>query len=298
MRARALGALLLSLLTLCVPLARAEPPAPFPPDQRWQVAADARAGTSTGPYVTAAFPETTAYGATVTLRGRLRWTRRFSVGLRVPLVLARLEQPAGALYAEAAWGNPELYGAFDLLRSEQGGWTLDLTTSLALGAPLAEHDSAQLAGRVLSFADALEGFGEPELFTPGVLPVTPAAHLLLSSGSWRFGASLKLPLLTRVSDASLPSDSATRPLGFVPVGELSARRQLLPWLAVTAAPRLTVRAVSPVDDHASPLQLLVIGQAEFQLGAALSAAAVFQAPLGGALGGSTLAGGLTFLATF
>jgi hypothetical protein len=297
-KARALGALLFSCLTLRVPLAHAEPPTPFPAKQRWQLAAEARAGASTGPYVTAPFPETTAYGAVLTLRGRFRWNRRFSVSVRVPLVLAGLQQPAGAFYGEAAWGNPELSGAFDLLRSEQDGWTLDLATSLALGVPVAEHDSAQLAGRALAFADALEGFGEPELFTPGVLPLSPAGHLLLSSQRWRFGASLKLPLLARVSDASLPSTSLARSLGFVPVAELSARLHLLSWLAVAAAPRLTVRAISPVEDHAQPLQLLAIGQAEFRLGRATSAAVMFQAPLGGVLGGSTLAGGFTLRSAF
>jgi hypothetical protein len=101
-----------------------------------------------------------------------------------------------------------------------------------------------------------------------------------------------------VSDASLPTASAKRSLGFVPVAELSSRLQLLSWLAVAAAPRVTVRAVSSVDDHAQPLQLLAIGQAEFRLGRATSAAVVFQAPLGGALGGSTLAGGFTLRSAF
>jgi hypothetical protein len=214
------------------------------------------------------------------------------------LVLTGLQQPAGAFYAEAAWANPELSGAFELMRREQDGWTLDLTTSLALGVPIAEHDNAQLAGRALAFADALEGFGEPELFTPGVLPFSPAGHLLLASKRWRFGVSLKLPVLVRISDASLPSASVTRSLGFVPVAELSARLQLLSWLGVVAAPRLTARAVAPSDDHGSPLQLLAIGQAEFRLGHATSAAAVFQAPLGGELGGSTLAAGFTLRSAF
>jgi hypothetical protein len=298
MTPRALGMLLLSYLTLRVSPVHADPTATFPPEQRFQVVAEARAGTSTGPYVTEAFPETTAYGTSLALGGRFRWDRRGSLGLRVPLVLARLEQPAGALYAEAAWGNPELSGAFDVFRRDQDDWTLDLTAGVAVGVPLAEHERAQLAGRVLSFADALEGFGEPELFTPGVLPFTPRGRLLLSSRRWRFGASLKLPLLARVTDASLPADSATRALGFVPVAELSARLQLLTWLAVSAAPRLTVRAVSPVDDHAPPLQLLAIGRVELRLGAATSAAVVFQAPVAGALGGSTLAGGVTLRTGF
>lgn len=298
MKAGALGTLLLSGLTFRAPPAQAEPLAPLPAEPPWQLAAKALAGTSTGPYVTAAFPETTAYGAALALSGRFAWNRRLSLSFRIPLVLARLEQPAGAFYAEAAWGNPELSFAVGVLQCASRGWTLGLTSGLALGAPLAEHDSAQLAGRALAFADALEGFGEPELFTPGVLPLTPAGHLSLSSRRWRFVASLKLPLLMRVSDASLPASTATHALAFVPVAELGARLQLRRWFAVAAAPRLTVRAVSAVDDHAPPLQLLAAGQVELRLNEATSAVAAVQAPLAGALGGSTLAGGLTLRAAF
>jgi hypothetical protein len=104
--------------------------------------------------------------------------------------------------------------------------------------------------------------------------------------------------LARISATSLPADSDKHALGFVPVAELSARLQLLRWLAVSAAPRLTVRAVSPVDDHAAATQLFVSGQLEFRLGDATSAAAVFQAPLAGALGGSTFGGGLNLRTAF
>lgn len=299
MKARARGALLMcAIFTLAVARARAEPLAPFSTEQRLQVTLNARAGTSTGPYVTSAFPETTAYGVALTLRTRLRLSTRLSLGLRVPLVLARVEQPAGALFAEAAWGNPELGFALELWRLERDGWTLDVATGLALGAPLAEHDDAQLAGRALAFADALEGDGEPELFTPGVVPVTPSCQLLLANRRWRFGASLKLPILARISAGSLPPESNTRALGVVPVAELSARLQLRDWLALSAAPRLTVRAVAPVDEHASSTQLSVSSQLEFRLGDATSAAAAIQAPLGGALGGSTFAGGVSVLTAF
>jgi hypothetical protein len=299
MRARARGALLVgATFMLAAPRARTEPLASFSADQRLQVVLNARAGTSTGPYVTSAFPETTAYGVGLTVRTRLRVSPRLSWGLRVPLVLARVEQPAGALFAEADWGNPELSFAFELWRLERDGWTLDVATGLALGAPLAEHDDAQLAGRALAFANALEGYGEPELFTAGVVPITPSGQLLITSRRWSFGASLKLPVLARISTASLPPESNTRALGFVPVAELSARLQVRRWLAFSAAPRLAVRAVSAVDDHASSTQLSAGGQVEFRLGNATNAAIGIQAPLGGALGGSTFAGGVSVLTAF
>jgi hypothetical protein len=298
MKVRAMSVLLMGLFGLEVPCARAEPGVPRSAEQHLQLAVSARAGTSTGPYVTSAFPETTAYGVALTLRARLLLTQKLSLGLRVPLVLARVEQPAGALFAEAAWGNPELDVQWELLRFEREGWTLDFASRLALGAPLAEHDAAQLAGRALAFADALEGYGEPELFTPGVVPITPSGLLLLSSRRWRFGATVKLPVLARVSAASLPTTSDARGLGFVPVAELSARWQWLRWLAVGAASRLTVRAVAPVDDHAAAAQLLATGQVELRLASATSAAVVFQAPVAGPLGGATFAGGVNWCTAF
>jgi hypothetical protein len=293
------GSAIRLLITSCLLLAaRAADADPNPDDSRLQLSLEGRFGSSTGPYVTPAFPQTTAYGGVIGAHARLRVNQRLWLGLRAPLVLARVKQPAGALFAEAAWANPELSADFEALRLERQGWRLALHAGLALGLPLAEHDRAQLAGRTLAFADSLEGFGEPELFTPGVLPLTPRASLQLSSGRWRFGASLKLPVLARVSEASLPSDATTRALGLVGVAALEARLQLLRWLALGAAPRLAVRAIAPVDDHASAAQLSVLGRVEIRLADELSASALFQAPVAGPLGGSTLGGGLLLSAAF
>ena len=278
------------LFCLLAANARAEP--------RLEVALSGRLGQSRAPYVTSAFPEVSGYGAAVTLEARLRLSSQLSLGVRAPLVLARVEQPAGALYAEAAWANPELSLAFERPWWQRDDWKLSWSTWLALGAPLAEHDRAQLAGRALHLADAWEGFSEPELYTPGVLPVTPAGSVALSGRRWRFLASLKLPLLLRVSQASLPSESETRSVGTVPVAELEARWQVMQRLALAAAPRLTLRAVTPVDDQAGAVQLLAAGRAEFRLAEALTLCVSLQAPVAGPLGGTTVAGGLAARGSF
>jgi hypothetical protein len=210
----------------------------------------------------------------------------------------RVEQPAGALYAEAAWANPELSATVVRPWLERDGWQLSWETSLAIGVPLAEHDPAQLAGRALSLANALEGFSEPGLYTPGVLPFTPASRLALQSPRWKLATSLSLPLLFRVSNADLPDESDSRSFAFTPIVRLDAELRVLRWLSVGIAPRLTVLALTPTEDHAAPLQLLAAGHVDFPLGKHLSLSALVQAPVGGPLGGSTVAGGLRLGAAF
>lgn len=202
----------------------------------------------------------------------------------------RVEQPAGALYAEAAWGNPEIGVAYSRPWLEREGWRLDFVGGLAVGVPLAERDGAQLARRALVLANALEGFSEPGLFTPGVLPLTPSVGLRWESRRWLLSASVRVPLLFRVSEADLPAETDTRPLGISPVARVDARLRVRPWLSLAAGTRLTLRAVSPVDDHGGAAQLLGGGRAEFHLLESLTLSVVFQSPLGGSLGGTTVAG--------
>jgi hypothetical protein len=263
-----------------------------------EVSVDGHLGQSTAPYFTSAFPTTSGYGTSLLLGARLRIAARWQLGLRVPLVLMRVEQPAGALYAEAAWGNPELNATFQQPWLEHDGWRLTYAASLAIAAPLAEHDPAQLAGRALRLADALEGFSEPGLFTPGVLPVTPAGSLTLQSSRWRFAAELGLPLLLRVSDADLPAEGRTRSFGLTPVAAGEGQLRLLRWLSLAAAARCAIHAIAPVDDQAAAAQLLVAGRADFQLREDLSLSALLQAPVGGPLGGSTITGGLGIRGAF
>ena len=257
-----------------------------------EVVVDSRMGRSTAAYFTSAFPSTSGYGAFVIAGAGLRVAQHWQLGLRAPLVLMRVEQPAGALYAEAAWANPELKARFQQTLLERDGWTATLEASLAVGLPLAEHDRAQLAGRAMRLANALEGFSEPALFTPGVFPLTPAGDLVLESPRWKLSASLALPLLFRVTKADLPPESKPRSLGFTPVVGLEAQLDVLRWLSVALAPRLTAQAMAPADDHAARWQLLAVGRTDFHLAEHLSISALVQAPIAGPLGGSTIAAGL------
>jgi len=269
-----------------------------PTEQTLAVSLDAHLGRSTAPYSTPAFPRTSGYGASLVLGARFELASRFELGLRVPLVLMRVEQPAGALYAEAAWGNLELNVSLQRTWIERPDWRSFLGASLAVGVPTAEHDPAQLAGRALRLADAFEGFSEPALYTPGMVPLTTTGSLTLQSLPFRLVAALSLPLLVRVSDADLPPESQTRPLGFVPVFRVEAKWRVARWLSLAATPRVAVLAIAPVEDHGSVVQLLAAGQAEFQIAPRFRVATLFQAPLAGSLAGSTLAGGLRLEGSF
>jgi hypothetical protein len=273
--------------------ARAAPPGPAV-----AISVDGRMGQSTAPYVTSAFPSTSGYGASLVAGTRVYVAEHWQLRLRAPLVLMRVEQPAGALYAEAAWGNPELGVTYVRPWLEHDGWSSTVAVSFAVAAPLAEHDSAQLAGRALRLANALEGFGEPALFTPGVLPLTPASSVTLASRRWQLSGSLALPLLIRVSDADLRPENEARPFGLVALAALDAELRVVRWLSFAGSGRLAAQAIAPAADQASPLQPLAAGRADFHLGESLRLSVLIQAPIGGALGGSTVAGGLGMQATF
>lgn len=259
---------------------------------------DSRIGQSTAPYFTAVFPRASGYGASIVVGGSVPLTSRFYVGARIPLVLMRVQQPAGALYAEAAWANPELSAALQQPWFDYRSWRSHIVASFALGAPLAEHDAAQLAGRALRLANALEGFSEPALYTPGVIPFTPSGTFTLQNPRWKLSAALGVPLLVRVSDADLPSGAHPRQFGVIPVASVEVQCRVLRWLSLAVSPRLSAAAIAPVEDHAPPVQVLAAAHADFRFAESLSVSALFQVPVGPPLGGSTAAGGLRFGTAF
>ncbi len=295
-----------ALLALVVALfgtgAHAEATQPNNDDRRTlTLAFDSLSMSSRGaPYVTTAFPEVSGYGVRLRLDAELALGPVLKLGLRVPLVLARIEQPAGGLFGEAAWANPELSAGVAQPWLARDGWQLLGATRLAIGLPLAEYDASgsELSGRALALADAGEGFAESELYTPGVLPIVLSERVMLKSSRFRFGAALKLPLLVRISEAGLPRQTETHALGLEPVAELSARVELLRWFALESAPRLTWRLLLPVGSTTSKLQLLLPVALHFRLAQPLELDAVVQAPVAGALGGTTFAGGLRVTASF
>jgi hypothetical protein len=268
------------------------------PEPRLRLSLAGVIGQSRAPYFTSAFPTTSGYGAAFVLSGNVLVAPRFYLGARVPLVSMRVEQPAGALYDEAAWANPELSATLERPWLEHHAWRSRVAATLALGLPLAEHDAAQLSGRALRLANALEGFSEPGLYTPGVFSVIPTGSLVIERPRLKLTASIGMPLLFRLSDADLPPESQARSFGLVPVMTAKADWRLFGWLSLVAAPRLTAEVIAPANDHAAAVHFVAAGGADVHWGEHLTLSARLQAPIAGALGGSTVASGLQLNAKF
>jgi hypothetical protein len=217
------------------------------------------------------------------------------LGLRLPLVAASVRQPAGSYLDEAAWGNLELRLArrFSLLQRSADG--LELTVGGGVGLPLAEHDRSLMPNRALAIANAGQGFAEPELFTPGELPLTPFAQLQYTNRSFRALALLKVPALLRISDADLlPLQSEPHAFALTPVLALEASYSFTRHFGMALASQLAVEAL-PASQHVRNVpatQLTLRGTPYFEVGRHGTLLIDIQAPLGGALGGTTFAIGI------
>lgn len=224
-----------------------------------------------------------------------QWCDETWIGLRLPLVLGSVRQPAGSYLDEAAWGNPELRIAKRFSLSSRAHETLRLTLGAGIGIPLAEHAPSLLPNRVLAIAHASEGWTEPESLTPGALPFSPFAQFDYTSGSFRALGELKLPLLVRVSKADLPdTESTTHFLALLPVLQLEGRYAFSRRFGIALASSTAWDALPLTAHvrHVPPVQLALRTGPYFELGERGALFIDVQAPLGGALGGSTIAFGL------
>jgi len=216
------------------------------------------------------------------------------LGLRLPLVAASVRQPAGSYLDETAWGNPELRLARRFSLNRRSETALELTLGGGVGIPLAEHDRSLMPNRALAIANAGEGFAEPELFTPGALPLTPFVRLDYTSRGFRALTLLKLPALFRVSDADLPAiQSEPHAFALSSVLALEAGYNFTRRLGLALAAQLAVEVLPP-SDHVRSVpawQLMLRGSPYFELGERITVLIDVQAPVGGALGGTTFAVG-------
>lgn len=268
-------------------------------EERLTLGIEARAGTASAPYVTRAFPQASGYGASLQLFAKWQLASEMGFWLRAPYALMRVEQPAGAFYDEAAFGNPELGVRVERALSDSLVRVSRAGLDLALALPLAEHDSreSQLEGRALTLANAFSGLSEPELYTPGVVALTPAVFVSLTWPRLSLRGSLKLPLLARLSRANLPSDAVVRSFGVTSVFDVEARVAALRWLSLCLEPRLTLREVAVATDSAGPATLLLSARGEVALSSSFSFALAVHVPVAGPLR-STVAGGLSVQAKF
>lgn len=259
-----------------------------------QLEARAIFGLATAPFDAMALPEARGQALVFVLDGQIAASRRIAIDLRVPLVLASVAQPAGSYVDSRASGNPQLGARYEILDRRGPDTELVLAGGLELGAPLAGHDAALMANRALAIANGIEGLAHPELFTPGRAPITPFASGRWIAGAWTLSAAVRLPLLVRTSDADLSSMARPRSIGLAGVMLGEARRELSRRLAVALAPQLAVDVVASTA-HVRPvsrLQDLERLSLVIRLGARAHLIVDLQTALGGALGGSTFAGGV------
>jgi len=271
-------------------------PAGSPNDaaRRFEVEADAALAVVKAPFFTSAFPRVEAHGFVLELHGYYALSADWLVGANAPLSAMNVRQPAGSYLREAAWGNPGVFArrrlAPDWLRSRQ----LQAWAGASLGLPLAEHGPAGslFENRALEAANAARSYLDPGSFTPSVLPLTLEASIDTHRGRFTAEGTLAAPLLLRLADAELPSETRRHRLGFWPnlrlVGSADAWTFLRFSLEADAA--VAVARVFEPQRPTSRLQLSLRPGVLFRLGRRFDIGLTFVAPIAGPLGGSAYGG--------
>jgi hypothetical protein len=250
-------------------------------------------GVAEAPYFSATLGEVRSdAGQARLLRfgGAVHVTGATWVGAAVAHAMPGVEQPAGSYRAARAWGNPMLFGESShahLADSIASG--LEGRLRFGIGLPLA--GGGQLGRRALAIADALEGMSEPELFTPDVLPLVVGGSLILHGDSVRASVGLKLPLLLRLSDESIPDGATTTPIGFAPGANARVTVWPLSWLGASLSGTLVWPLVRPVylSRRGGPPQAMVSPRLLFAIGPWVLIALDVDVAAGGPLSGTASA---------
>jgi hypothetical protein len=250
-----------------------------------QVTLSSRMGMAKSPFPSPEAREISGVVTSLLLDGQLAVTPALALALRLPLVLAGLDLPAGGARAQTSWGHPEVAA---VLRLREGAATR-LLGRLALAIPLPGGDAAlarrPLDNQALLLADAQAGHHDPELYAPGRLALTPSVRLEATRGRAAAFGELELPLLLAVARGTPDARTEVRRLAITSAASAGAslswwrlRGTAAAWLAVDVVRAAELRGQAPARwtltvDPA--LQLRITGH----VGAALSATI----PVAGAL---------------
>jgi len=258
-----------------------------------ELAAKTQFGVATAPFEAMTLPEAKGQAVVITGESSYEPVRDITLALRVPVVLASVAQPAGAYVDTATLANPQLGASWRWF--EQGA--LAIETGVELGVPLARHSPTLLANRALAIANGTAGLASPELYTPGVVPITPSSTAVWVAGPWRITATLRAPVLLRFSSADLVAEIATpHTLGIATVIGAEVARRLTHRLELAAASQVVVDlapTLAHVHDRSRAQDLERVGLG-IRLGASSALAIELAGAIGGELGGSTLALGARF----
>jgi hypothetical protein len=254
-----------------------------------------RAGLAKAPFVTRHFPQVSGFAMVLTPAAAFRVASLGRLHLKLPISIVRLDFPARAQVAESTPGNLEL----GLRRQHE----LSASTRLGFGAafvvPSADHGSeaSLLENRALSLGSALNGGKDALLLTPGVSGARLEVSVETRLRAFDFRAGLDLPLLVRVSNASLPEETDTHVIGISPTIDLRAAFWIKPWLATSLGGSLIMepwRVQEPAleRDRKRRLQPMVEPGLQVRLGAHVVLGLDASVPLGGSLGGDAFGVGL------
>jgi hypothetical protein len=253
--------------------------------QRLRVSLSSRLGLAKTPFPSYTAHEISGLLTSLLLEGEAQVTPGLAVRLRLPLVLAGVDQPAGSARAESAWGNPE---AAVLWRLHDTAATR-LLGRLALAVPLPGGDAA-LARRpfdnqALLLASAQRGHHEQELYAPGRVSVTPAARVDVTRGGVAAFGELKIPFMLAVARGDSDPQTKVRALAMsteatagVSVAWWRLRAGVAPWLAVNLLPAGEIRG-----DPATRWTLTIDPDVSIRINDDLAAALSATIPVAGAL---------------
>ena len=257
--------------------------------ERLSLSLSNRAGLVTAPFVTLAFPEVSGFGDALTATAAVQFSALGWLHLSLPVAIVKLDFPAGAQVTQAALGNVE----FGLEHPIEPGPSTRVGLLAALLAPTAEHGSktALLDNRALALASTLSGGKDSALLTPGVMGLRLGVSVGHSARPFDLRASLDLPLLVRVSDASLPDSTETHAIGIVPALELKGTWWITSGFAASLGAALIIEAVrvqEPVleRDRNRRFQPVAERGLQLRLGQHLVLDLDGNVPVGGALGGN------------
>ena len=168
------------------------------PERSTRVSLRSRMGLAESPFPSADAHKISGLLTSLLLEGEAPVAPALAVRLRLPLVLADIDEPAGAARSENAWGHPE---AAVLWRVRETA-AASLLGRLALAVPLPGGDAAlarrPLDNQVLVLASAQRGYHDQELYAPGRVALTPSARIAASRGRVDVFGELKLPLMLAV----------------------------------------------------------------------------------------------------
>jgi hypothetical protein len=287
---RTLGALI--LLSANVHAAEHDwPAAPRVKDveQRVSLSMSNRAGLVKAPFVTTAFPQVSGFGMVLTGDLAVRLSALGWLRLKLPVSIVQLDFPAGAQVGETTLGNLELGVEHPL--QLRPATRLGLLASFL--APSAQHgpQNSLLDNRALALGNALNGGKDSALLTPGVIGLRVGASIEHSLRPFELRARLDLPLLLRVSDASLPQDTETHRFGLLPAIEVQSAWWITSAFGASIGAGLNTQPLRIQEpalgrDRARRLQPVVEPGLHAQLGNHVALALAGSVPIGGSLGGN------------